>query len=141
MLVDRLREAVLKPAQALYLIWNQDLSGKSAPDAGADHEFARTLRAGFAAIESEFAIVDDPDGRSPAHGWRWCTATRPPTSSSACLNNTFVSDVAYSHGQATLEQLILDAAPGRIAYDDFRKRLSFTGVMTTTMRDALKVAT
>ena len=55
------------------------------------------------------------------------------------LNNTLISDVPYSHGQATLEQPILDAAPGRIAYDDFRKRLSFTGVMTTTMRDALKV--
>ena len=55
------------------------------------------------------------------------------------LNNTLVSDVPYSHGQATLEQLILDAAPERIDYDDFRKRLSFTGVMTTTMRDALKV--
>lgn len=54
------------------------------------------------------------------------------------LENTFVTAVEYDHGQSTLGQPILDAAPGRIAYDDFRKRLSYSGVLATTARDALK---
>lgn len=32
-----------------------------------------------------------------------------------------ITDVPYSHGEATLMQAIVDAAPGRIAYDDFSK--------------------
>ena len=47
-LVNRLLEAGLKPSQALYLVWNQDISGRSVPDAGQINEFARSLRAGFA---------------------------------------------------------------------------------------------
>ncbi|MGH8773253.1 MAG: hypothetical protein ACREV2_19060, partial [Burkholderiales bacterium] len=62
-MVSRLRTASLKPVQALYLIWNQDISGKSAPDEGDILGFGRTLRAGFAAIESEFVVLDDPDGQ------------------------------------------------------------------------------
>lgn len=62
-LVNGLRAASLKPVQALYLIWNQDISGKSAPDDSEVLEFGRSLRAGFSAIESEFIVVNDPDGQ------------------------------------------------------------------------------
>src|SRR5207253_1139142 len=33
-----------------------------------------------------------------------------------------------------------DAGTPKIAYDDFRKRLSYLGVLTTTTRDAMKLA-
>ena len=59
------------------------------------------------------------------------------TSSFGLLGNTFVTDGPYSHGQAALEQLIVDVSPGRILYDDFRKRLSYTGVLTPVTRDTL----
>jgi hypothetical protein len=138
-LVERLRAAALKPSQALYLIWNQDISGTSAPEAGQINEFARSLRAGFAVGESEFAVIDDPDGQIARA--RMALVYDNPTTDLffGLLNNTLVSDIPYSHSQATLEEPILDVAPDRIAYDDFRKRLSFAGVMTPTMRDALKV--
>ena len=58
-LVQALKERSLKSA-ALYLIWNQDLSGKSAPDPAQITEFARTLRGDFAAIEEQFAAIEDP---------------------------------------------------------------------------------
>ena len=61
-LVQALKQRSLKPAAALYLIWNQDLSGRSAPDPAQVAALARTLRLGFAAVESEFAVADDPDG-------------------------------------------------------------------------------
>jgi hypothetical protein len=33
-----------------------------------------------------------------------------------------------------------DAGVAKIAYDDFRKRLSYSGVLTITTRDAIKLA-
>ena len=57
-LVNRLHAASLKPEQALYLIWNKDISGKSAPSQAEILEFARTLRGAFAVIESEFALIE-----------------------------------------------------------------------------------
>jgi len=42
------------------------------------------------------------------------------------LDGKTVTDVPYSHDQATLEQAILDAGHNEIAYDNLRKRLSCT---------------
>lgn len=138
-LMSRLRAASLKPAQPLYLIWNQDISGKSSPGDREMMDFARSLRAGFAAIESEFAVDDDPEGQIARARMALVYGNEATDLFFGLLGNTFVTDVPYSHGQATLEQPILNAGLGRIAYDDFRKRISFTGVLTTTARDALKV--
>src|SRR6185436_299339 len=55
----------------------------------------------------------------------------------ALLDNTLALDVPYTHTAATLEAPIV-AADARIAYDDFRHRLSYTGVLTATHRDDLK---
>ncbi len=139
-LVDRLRAAGLKPAHALYLIWNEDLSGTSAPDAGQVNEFARSLRAGFAAVESEFGIAEDPDGQIARARMALVYDNATTDLFFGLLNNTFASDAPYSHPQPALAPPILAAAPGRISYDDFRKRLAFAGVMTVPMRDALKAA-
>ncbi|MFH0344546.1 MAG: neuraminidase-like domain-containing protein [Chromatiales bacterium] len=140
-LVSRLRAASLKPVEALYLIWNQDISGRSAPDERQMSDFARSLRAGFAAIESEFAIVDDPQGQIARARMTLVYGNEATDLFFGLLGNTVVTEVAYSHDQTTLEQAILDAAPAGIAYDDFRKRLSFRGVLTAAARDALKAVT
>jgi hypothetical protein len=137
-LVNRLQTSGIKPSQALYLIWDQDISGRSAPEAGQIDEFARSLRSGFAAVESEFTIVDDPDGQIARARMALVYDNATTDLFFGLLNNTLVSDVPYSHSQPLLEQSILDIAPDRIAYDDFRKRLSFAGVMTITTRDKLK---
>lgn len=139
-LADRLRAAGLKPAQALYLIWNEDLSSRSAPPSGQINEFMRGLRAGFAAVESEFGITDDPDGQIARARMALVYDNAATDRFFGLLNNTLVTDADYSHPQPDLEQPILDAAPGRISYDDFRKRLAFAGMMTSSMRDALKTA-
>jgi hypothetical protein len=139
--VYRIRAAALKPVQALYLIWNQDISGKSSPEEREITDFARTLRASFAAIESEFAIADDPDGAIARARMALVYGNEAADLFFGLLGNTLVTEVTYSHGQNTLEQAILDAAPARIAYDDFRKRLFFSGVMTTDLQNALKTVT
>jgi hypothetical protein len=63
-LVDRLRSAGLKPARALALIWDRHLGGApDPPAAGQIDEFMRVLRAGFATVDADFAVTDDPDGQ------------------------------------------------------------------------------
>jgi len=138
--VSRLRAASLKPEQALYLVWNHDISGKSAPQDGEILEFARTLRGAFGAIETEFALSDDPGGQIARARMALVYGSDATNLFFGLLDNTLVSEVQYDHDQATLEQALLDAAPGRIAYDDFGKRLSYTGVMAKAARDALQAA-
>jgi hypothetical protein len=136
--VGRLRALGIKPVQALYLIWNQDLSGKSAPTEAEITAFARSVRAALVAIEGEYARVDDPDGSIARARMALVYGHEAADLFFSFLDNTFASAADYSHAQPTLEGPILDAAPGRIAYDDFRKRLSFAGVMSSSVRDALK---
>ena len=52
----------LQPVQALYLLWNQDLNGKATPPESAITGLAAMLRRAYAAVESQFTRVDDPDG-------------------------------------------------------------------------------
>jgi hypothetical protein len=140
-LVDHLRTAELKPAEALYLVWNQDVSGKSVPDEKETLEFVRSLRGDFATIESEFTLVDDPDGQIARSKMSLVYGSEATDTFFGLLDNKVVTDVPYSQPQLTLKQTILDAAPELIAYDNLRKRLSFNGgVMPDATRDALKDA-
>ena len=138
-IVDSLRTASLKPEQALYLIWNQDISGKSTPDISEISGFAHTLRSALNVIESEFALADDPDGQIARARMALVYGNEATDLFFGLLENTRVTDVPYTHRQPLLEKDILDVAPGRIAYDNLRKRLSYNaGVMPDATRDALK---
>lgn len=140
-LLEQLRAVSLKPAQALYLLWNQDLSGKSAPDPRTILEFARSLRAGLAAIENEFAVVADPDGQLARARMGLAYGEAATDMFFGLISGTWRVEVPYTHPHATLEPFILDAAAGHVGYDHFRKTLSFAGFMTGPMRAALKVGT
>ncbi len=48
------------------------------------------------------------------------------------------AQVSYIHSQATLEQSILDAAASKMSYDAPHKQLSYSGILSTATRDALK---
>lgn len=137
-LVDRLRSAALKPTEALYLIWDEDISGKSVPEHKIIRQYVRTLRADLTAIEADYTLVDDPDGKIARDKMAGVYGEEATNLFFGLLNNNFVTEVEYSHDQATLPQAILDKAPNRIAYDDTRKRLSYAGMMTTLARDTLK---
>lgn len=136
--VARLRARGLTPAQTLYLIWNEDLSGRSAPSPGEVTTFARTLRGAFDAIESEYALVDDQDGTIAQARMALSYGTEATDLFFGLLDSTFVTTVSYGHAQTELSAAILAAAPGQIGYDDFRKLLSCRGVLTATTRNALK---
>lgn len=152
-LVQTMKDRPLKSAAALYLIWNQDLSGMSAPQPAQITELARTLRSGLAQIESEFAIGDVRDGQIARAKMALVYGNDATDFFFGLLDNTLVTtvpyshsqvtfgtSVSYSHGQAALDQAITDAAPGVITYDDSLKRLAVTGTLTTATRDKLKIA-
>ncbi len=163
-LIQAMKDRSLNPAAALYMVWNQDVSGKSVPDAAQVAAFARTLRLSFAAIESEFSINDDPDGAILQARMALVYGADTAAFFFGLLNGTFatevpygrnqaplltqvscsrghvaiVSYVSYKHHQATLEQAILDVAPGLISYDDNTERLAFTGVLSQAKTNELK---
>ncbi|UOZ03508.1 neuraminidase-like domain-containing protein [Amycolatopsis sp. WQ 127309] len=139
-LLDGLRAAGLKPAAALYLVWNDDLGGASAPPGTEVNEFARGLRAALAAVDGEFGVVDDPDGQITRARMALVYDAATTDVFFGLLGSTLGTDVAYAHPEPVLPDAVLAAAPGRIGYDDFGKRLSFAGVLSTAVRDALKAA-
>ncbi len=138
--VERLRTGGVKLEQALYLVWNHDLSGKSSPADAEITGFARTLRGALAAIEAEYAVVDDPDGTITRARMALVYGSETTDQFFGLLECTFVTEVAYDHDQPTLEAAIIAASPGRIGYDDFRKRLSYTGVLSEDRVVALQTA-
>lgn len=144
-LVQALSNAGLEPVQALYLIWNQDISGKSTPDVGVITGLAFTLRAAFQAVAAQFTIQTDPDG-SIAQGLMTMVYGSTATGFYfGLLNNTLVSTVdypnpAYPNPQPAPIQTVLDASGGRLSYDDLRKQLNFAGVLDPQTQAAIKAA-
>lgn len=138
--VQRLRQAALRPTQALYLIWGDDISGKSAPDERQLTDLARTLRADFAAVESDFAIVDDPNGDIARARMTLVYGADATDFFFGLLNNTFVVSATFASPPASSPQPLIAAAPGRVAYDDFAKQLTFAGYLDAATGASLVAA-
>jgi peptidoglycan hydrolase-like protein with peptidoglycan-binding domain len=144
-LLDAMSAASMQSVQTLYLMWNQDISGKSAPPLATLTGLAFALRADFAAVEAQFIRQDDPDG-SIAQGLM--TLVYGSSASDfffGLLNNTFSVSVSYGNASPALPQPLIDASGGRLAYDDLAKQLSFAGVLDmpslTALTAAIKVST
>ncbi|MBI1744418.1 hypothetical protein HYR54_15315 [Candidatus Acetothermia bacterium] len=135
--VHALKERSLKSAAALYLIWNQDLSGKSAPAPEQIAELSRTLRSDFASIDEQFAAIEDSNGDLARARMTLVYGQETSDAFFALLDDTLAVDVAYTHTSAALDSAIT-AADEKIAYDDFRHRLLHSGLLTAVKRDALK---
>lgn len=136
-LVQAMKARSLKSATALYLVWNQDLSGRSAPDPAQVDELARALRGEFVAIEDQFAATDDPEGDIARTRMTLVYGTEAADAFFALLDDTVVTDVPYTHAAAALEAAITGVDP-KLAYDPFRHRLSHTGLLGIATRNALQ---
>lgn len=127
--VQRLQAVSVKPVQALYLMWNQDISGKSAPAQSVINSLARTLRSDFSTINTQFAIQDDPDGTIANSLMVLAYGQDATDYFFGLLNNTITFSVPYGNPQPTLPQALVGASNGRLSYDDFRKQLTFAGFL------------
>jgi hypothetical protein len=136
-LVQSMRDQSLKSASALYLFWNQDLSGKSAPAPASIVEFGRSLRGDFADIDNQFAAAEDPNGDILRARLTLVYGQDVSDAFFALLDNKLPLDVPYTNVTPALDPAII-AADGQIAYDDFQHRLSHTGLVTAALQAALK---
>jgi len=135
-LTQALKDRSINSADALYLIWNQDLSGKSAPEQAQMMEFARTLRGDFVEIEEQFAVIEDAGGDVARARMALAYGQEVSDTFFALLDNTQMFDVTYIHPASALEATIT-TADTKIAYDNFRLRLSYLGLLTAARRDVL----
>ncbi len=154
-LVQKMKSRSFKSAVALYLMWNQDLSGKSAPTTTKIAEFARTLRNSLTQIENELIVADDPTGEITRARMALVYGNEAAEFFFTLLNNslvteipfsrqqadlttevyfkrtqpaTFLTSVPYKHNKSSLENDFSNAVPG-ITYDDSKNILSFSGTL------------
>lgn len=150
-LVQSLNERSLKTAAVLYLIWNQDLTGKSGPDLAQMTEIARAMRADLSAVEADFVIKDDPDGAIAQNRMTLVYGADAAAFFFGLLSGTASTDTGFSDPDGTLATPATltaiqnasgktDAGEPRLSYDNFRKLLSYAGVLTAGTRDAVKLA-
>jgi hypothetical protein len=139
-LVQALRDASVKPTQALYLFWNIDISGKATPGDAVVNGLARSLRADAATVEGQFALVDDPDGSIAKNLMALAYGSDATDFYFSLLDGSLTASVPYSQPEPTLPDAVVDAGRGRLAYDDLRKLLIYGGVLDATSLTAMTSA-
>lgn len=137
-LVGAMKERGLKPASALYLIWNEDLSG-AATEMAEIAEFARSLRADFADIDSQFAVIDASAADVARARIALIYGQETSDAFFAFLDDTVAVEAAYTHAAPVLDEAILDAVP-TLSYDHFAHVLTHRGVLTAEMAEAARAA-
>jgi peptidoglycan hydrolase-like protein with peptidoglycan-binding domain len=143
--VQALSNAGLAPVAALYLLWNQDISGKSTPDLSVVSGLAVALRAAYAAVAAQFTIQSDPDGSIAQSLMALVYGTTATDFYFGLLSNTLVTAIdypspAYPNPQPAPLQAVIDATGGRLSYDGLRKQLSFAGVFDAPTQAAIQSA-
>ena len=139
-LLQAMNTAGLQPVQALYLIWNQDLSGTSAPTRADITSLALGLSADFAAVEAQFTLQDDPSGAIAQSLMALVYGATVTGFFFGLLNNTFSVAVPHSYASPSLPQTVIDASGGLLDYDDLGKQLSLSGVLNATTQAAIAAA-
>jgi Neuraminidase-like domain/FHA domain/Salmonella virulence plasmid 28.1kDa A protein len=138
-LLSALAAAGMATTQALYLMWNQDLSGTSSPPPAVVTGLASALRADFAAVQAQFALQDDPDGSIAQNLMSLVYGSTASAFFFGLLNGTFTTSVPYSAppGQSALPAPVIAASGGRLGYNDLSQQLSFAGVLDSAGQNAI----
>ncbi len=136
-LVQDMSAASLDPVAPLYLMWNQDVSGKSAPSDTDITALAFTLRGDFAAVNAQFQLVDDPTGKIAVSLMTLVYGAQPTNFFFGLVNNTVTVSVPYGDG---VPAGVITASNGRLSYDDLAKQLTYAGVLDATTLSAMNTA-
>lgn len=139
-MLQAMSAAAVEPVQALYLIWNQDISGTSAPPISDITTLAATLCADFAAVESQFALQSDPDGTIAQGLMALVYGSQATDFFFGLLNATYITSVPFSYASPTLPQGLIDASSGLLSYDNVNKLLGFAGVLESATQNAIAAA-
>ena len=135
-LVAELRGSPFKIAQLLFYLQHLDFGGQAAPEAADVRALARGMRADLVRIAQENAVVDDPTGEITHRRLAQTYGQGAADTFFSFVNATARHTVAYSHPVTALEES-LRSVTAQLSYDDFRKQLTFDGVMTAAQKAAL----
>ncbi|HXA29002.1 MAG TPA: neuraminidase-like domain-containing protein [Candidatus Angelobacter sp.] len=139
-MVQDMAAAGLSPVQALYLLWNVDLSGVSQPDGSVVTGLAAALRSAFVAIDGQFAVTPTTT-LDTARGLMALVLGAPVAATYVgLLDQTNVVSISFGYTQPQLPPAVVSAGHGRLGYDDLAKRLSFTGYLDAATLTAMEVA-
>jgi Neuraminidase-like domain/FHA domain/Salmonella virulence plasmid 28.1kDa A protein len=129
-LLTLIQAAGLTTNQALYLMWNQDVTGTSAPPLTTVTGLALALAADFAAVAAQFTLQVDPDGSIAQNLMTLVYGATASAFFFGLLNNTFTTSFGYSTPtDQALPAQVIAASSGRLSYDDLAKQLTFAGVL------------
>ena len=137
-LAQAMTAAGLDPVQAMYLAWNEDISGTLAPKPADIAALALTLRKDFVAVEATFVRKDDPNG-SIAQALMALVYGAPDTAFFfSLLSGSYRASVAFADLSPVLPQNALTSFGGQLSYDDQNKLLTATGYLDPTTQAAIK---
>jgi Neuraminidase-like domain/Putative peptidoglycan binding domain len=136
-LLDDFKVLRLKTAQALYLAFDEDLTGTSATSTDSVAALARTLRSGFADVDAQFAVVDDPTGDIARSRMAQVYGEDAAAFFFALIGGTFSLTVPYANATETLDPAVVAASDGLLTYDDLQKTLSATCVLSAAIQAAV----
>ena len=129
-LIAAMRAAKLAPARALALLWNRTFQPADDDTEPQILDLARQLRGGLAAVEAIFLSPAQPDFATARSLLSLAYPAAATDLFMAALEGSTALAVAYDHTQPDLEDAIVTAGRGRIGYDDFGKRLTFSGALS-----------
>jgi hypothetical protein len=138
-LLQAMNTGDLPAVQALYLIWNQDISGTLAPPFAQIAALCFALRADFAAVEAQFVLQDDPDGSIAQSLMALVYGPTVTDFFFGLLNDTFSVSVPLAYASPTLPQPVIAAAAagGLLAYDAAALQLRFSGLLTNPVEQKI----
>jgi len=141
-LISACTTAGLSPAQVLYLLWNADLTGTSAPAPGDVTALAAALRADFAAVEAQFTVQDDPTGAIAKSLVTLVYGSAAADFLLGLATGTYTTTVPYSTppGQSGLPAAVVSAAGGQLSYSGLNEQLSYAGVLDAATQAAIDAA-
>jgi Neuraminidase-like domain len=126
--------------QALYLAWNEDISGTLAPKPADIAALALTLRKDFAAVEATFARKDDPDGAIAQALMALVYGASDTAFFFSLISGSYRASAAFADASPVLPQNLLTNFGGRLNYDDQNKLLTATGYLDPATQAAIKAA-
>ena len=132
--------AGLDPVQALFLVWNEDVSGTLAPQPADIAALALALRKDFAAVEANFARKDDPDGSIARALMALVYGAADSSFFFSLVSGAYRASVSFANASPLLPQTAVAAAGGRLSYDDQNKLLTATSFLDPSTVAAIKTA-
>ncbi len=132
--------AGLDPVQALYLVWNEDVSGTLAPKPADIAALALLLRKDFAAVEATFARKDDPDGSIAQALMALVYGASDTAFFFSLISGSYRASVAFANASPVLPQNVAATYGGQLSYDDQNKLLTAIGYLDPATRAAIKAA-